>query len=111
MRECNKCKKYKTDKKFRHENKKTCSKCEFRFRVWLLRQLVYTNTMELSCIKYKWVNSLGNSPFNKFTMTIQNKLDEIKSLHKMIIELKSNPSVESKKTIQRLQQKLDGLKL
>tara|TARA_R110001606_G_scaffold319613_2_gene466555 strand:- start:4143 stop:4277 length:135 start_codon:yes stop_codon:yes gene_type:complete len=44
-------------------------------------------------------------------MTIQNKLDEIKSLHKMIIELKSNPSVESKKTIQRLQQKLDGLKL
>jgi hypothetical protein len=29
----------------------------------------------------------------------------------MIIELKSNPSVESKKTIQQLQQKLDDLKL
>ena len=30
-------------------------------------------------------------------MTKQDKLDAIKSLHKMIIELKSNPSVESKK--------------
>jgi hypothetical protein len=44
-------------------------------------------------------------------MTQQNKLDAIKSLHRMIIELKSNPSVESKKTIQILQQKLDDLKL
>lgn len=44
-------------------------------------------------------------------MTQQNKLDAIKSLHRMIIELKSNPSVESKKTIQQLQQKLDDLKL
>tara|TARA_Y100000385_G_scaffold252075_1_gene275286 strand:- start:889 stop:1023 length:135 start_codon:yes stop_codon:yes gene_type:complete len=42
-------------------------------------------------------------------MTKQDKLDAIKSLHKMIIELKSNPSVESKKTIQSLQQKLDEL--
>lgn len=49
--------------------------------------------------------------FYKFTMTQQDKLDAIKSLHKMIIELKSNPSVESKKTIQGLQQKLDELKL
>lgn len=42
-------------------------------------------------------------------MTQQNKLDAIKSLHRMIMELKSNPSVESKKTIQLLQQKLDEL--
>ena len=35
-------------------------------------------------------------------MTKQDKLDAVKSLHKMIIELKSNPSVESKKTIQQL---------
>ena len=44
-------------------------------------------------------------------MTKQDKLDAIKSLHKMIIELKKNPSIESKKTIQNLQQKLDDLDL
>ena len=42
-------------------------------------------------------------------MTQQDKLDAIKSLHKMIIELKSNPSVESKKTIQKLQQEIDNI--
>ena len=42
-------------------------------------------------------------------MTQQNKLDAIKSIQKMIIELKQNPSIESKKTIQQLQQKLDEL--
>ena len=45
------------------------------------------------------------------SMTKQDKLDAIKSLHKMIIDLKKNPSVESKKTIQGLQQKLDDLNL
>lgn len=49
--------------------------------------------------------------FYNLNMTKQDKLDAIKSLHKMIIELKSNPSVESKKTIQSLQQKLDDLNL
>lgn len=44
-------------------------------------------------------------------MTKQDKLDAIKSLHKMIAELKKNPSIESKKTIQKLQQKLDELTL
>tara|TARA_B100001093_G_scaffold504707_1_gene560920 strand:- start:777 stop:911 length:135 start_codon:yes stop_codon:yes gene_type:complete len=44
-------------------------------------------------------------------MKQQDKLDAIKSLQKMIIELKSNPSIESKKTIQNLQQKLDELDL
>ena len=44
-------------------------------------------------------------------MTKQDKLDAIKSLHRMIIKLKTNPSIESKKTIQQLQQKLDDLKL
>jgi hypothetical protein len=42
-------------------------------------------------------------------MTKQDKLDEIKSLHKMIINLKKNPSIESKKTIQNLQQQIDKL--
>jgi|TARA_B110000196_G_C21078004_1_gene630969 hypothetical protein len=45
MRECNKCGKQKTNKKFKHNDKKTCLKCEFRFKVWLLRQLAYTNKL------------------------------------------------------------------
>ena len=44
-------------------------------------------------------------------MTKQDKIDAIKSLHRMIMELKKNPSIESKKTIQQLQQKLDELTL
>ena len=44
-------------------------------------------------------------------MTKKDKIDAIKSLHRMIMELKSNPSVKSKKTIQGLQQKLDELTL
>ena len=39
-----------------------------------------------------------------------NKLQEINSITKMIIELKMQPaSVETKKTIQRLQQHLDSI--
>lgn len=41
MRECNKCNKVKKDSKFKHENKKTCLKCEFRFKRWILRKLAY----------------------------------------------------------------------
>ncbi len=44
-------------------------------------------------------------------MTKQDKIDAIKTIHKMFYELKSNPRVESKKTIQQLQQKLDELTL
>jgi hypothetical protein len=42
-------------------------------------------------------------------MTQEEKLEKIKSLHEMIIELKSNPSIASKKTIQSLQQEIDKL--
>ena len=42
-------------------------------------------------------------------MTAQDNLDKIKSLHEMIVELKSSPSIESKKTIQRLQQQIDEI--
>jgi hypothetical protein len=49
--------------------------------------------------------------FYKFNMKTQDKLDAIKSLNKMIIELKKNPSIKNKKTIQQLQQKLDELEL
>ena len=45
MRECNKCSKEKHDSKFRHDRKKTCIKCEFRFRQWLLRKLTYVNKL------------------------------------------------------------------
>ena len=42
-------------------------------------------------------------------MTEQEKFNKIKVLNQMIIELKSNPSVESKKTIQKLQQEIDNI--
>ena len=42
-------------------------------------------------------------------MTEQEKLHKIKALNQIIIELKNNPQVNSKKTIQRLQQEIDNL--
>jgi len=36
-------------------------------------------------------------------------INKINSLHKIISDLKSNPSVDSKKTIQKLQQELDNI--
>ena len=44
-------------------------------------------------------------------MTKQNKLDAIKTLQETILKLKLKPSIENKKTIQQLQQKLDELSL
>ncbi len=45
MRECNICKKEKPDNKFKHYGKKTCIKCEFRWKQRLLRALSYTNKL------------------------------------------------------------------
>lgn len=42
-------------------------------------------------------------------MTKQDKLDAIKSLQLMVIKLKLNSSIESKKTIQQIQQQIDNL--
>ena len=42
---CNKCNTYKKISKYKHENKLTCLKCEFRFKVWLLRKLTYVNKL------------------------------------------------------------------
>lgn len=42
-------------------------------------------------------------------MTEQEKFDKIKALNKMIINLKTNPEVNSRKTIQKLQQEIDDL--
>ena len=42
---CNKCNIYKKTSKYKHENKLTCIKCEFRFKTWLLRKLTYVNKL------------------------------------------------------------------
>ena len=41
MRVCNVCKKKKKDSKFRHEHKKTCIRCEFRWKRSFLRLLIH----------------------------------------------------------------------
>ena len=41
MRKCNKCQKKKPNWKFLTNNKKTCRKCEYRFKQRLLRLLVH----------------------------------------------------------------------
>jgi len=41
MRICNVCKKKKKDSKFRHEHKKTCIRCEFRWKRSFLRLLIH----------------------------------------------------------------------
>ena len=66
--------------------------------------------MESSNITVKWSNGLDYTLY-KLTMTKQNKLDAIKTLQNIILELKLNPNVKNKKTIQQLQQKLDELSL
>ena len=65
--------------------------------------------MELSCIKYKWINSLDYSPLNYIKMTQNEKTNKIKELSSMIFDLKSNRTIDSKKTIQKLQQQIDKL--
>ena len=40
MRQCNICNKKKKDSKFKHANKKTCTRCEFRWKKSFLRLLV-----------------------------------------------------------------------
>ena len=64
--------------------------------------------MESSSIAIKWFNCLDNTLYKLFTMT-EEKINKINSLHKIISDLKSNPSVDSKKTIQKLQQELDNI--
>jgi len=40
MKKCNKCGKEKAEKKFKHSKKKTCLKCEYRFKQRILRSMV-----------------------------------------------------------------------
>jgi hypothetical protein len=56
MRECNICKKRKKDSKFKHSGKKTCSKCEFRWKNSFLRLLVQDRRLSA---KERIANRLG----------------------------------------------------
>ncbi len=42
-------------------------------------------------------------------MTQQEKTEKIKEISSMIVDLKSNRTINSKKTIQKLQQQIDSL--
>jgi|TARA_B100000424_G_C22856860_1_gene456760 hypothetical protein len=42
-------------------------------------------------------------------MTKQEKIEKILSLNNMILELKANPHVKSRNTIQKLQQEIDEI--
>ena len=65
--------------------------------------------MELSCIKYKRINSMDNSPFNKLKMDAEDRLTKVKELTSKILYLKKNPAIDSKKTIQKLQQQINEI--
>jgi|TARA_B110000967_G_C18340316_1_gene296316 hypothetical protein len=65
--------------------------------------------MEFSSIKYKWANSMDNSPLKYLKMDAEKRLNKIQELSSMIVTLKKNTTVDSKKTIQKLQQQIDEL--
>tara|TARA_B100000780_G_scaffold203565_1_gene144487 strand:+ start:292 stop:498 length:207 start_codon:yes stop_codon:yes gene_type:complete len=65
--------------------------------------------MESSNIKFERANSLDNSPPNTVKMNKEERLVKIKELSSMIVDLKSNRSIDTKKTIQKLQQQMDNL--
>ena len=63
--------------------------------------------MELSSITIKWFNSLDNTFYKFTTMT---KLEKIKEITNQILELKKlGRSLDTKRTIQKLQQELGEL--
>ncbi len=56
MRQCNICKKKKSNAKFKHDGKKTCLKCEFRWKKSFLRLLVQDRRLSA---KERIANRLG----------------------------------------------------
>jgi|TARA_R110002096_G_scaffold45782_1_gene122605 hypothetical protein len=56
MKECNICKKRKKDSKYKHLNKKTCIKCEFRWKHSFYRLLVQDRRLSA---KERLANRLG----------------------------------------------------
>ncbi len=56
MKVCNVCKKKKKDSKFKHEYKKTCIRCEFRWKRSFLRLLIHDRRLTA---KERIANRLG----------------------------------------------------
>ena len=56
MKVCNVCKKKKKDSKFKHEHKKTCLRCEFRWKRSFLRLLIHDRRLTA---KERIANRLG----------------------------------------------------
>jgi len=52
---------------------------------------------------------LDYTPLKYIKMDLQEKTNKIKELSSMIVDLKKNRTVDSKKTIQKLQQEIDKL--
>ena len=52
---------------------------------------------------------MDNPLFNTLKMNKEERLTKIKELSSMIVDLKSNRSIDTKKTIQKLQQQMDNL--
>ena len=50
-----------------------------------------------------------DNTFYKFIMTLEEKTNQINAIQKMIVDLKTNPSLKSKNTIQKLQQQIDEI--
>ena len=52
---------------------------------------------------------MDNSPLNNIKMDAENRLAKVKELTSKILYLKTNPAVDSKKTIQKLQQQINDI--
>jgi len=52
---------------------------------------------------------MDNSPFKYLTMDAEERLAKVQALTKMIIDLKTNTTIDSKKTIQKLQQQINEI--
>jgi|TARA_R110000823_G_scaffold301045_3_gene421941 hypothetical protein len=52
---------------------------------------------------------MDNSPFNKLKMDAEDRLTKVKELTSKILYLKKNPAIDSKKTIQKLQQQINEI--
>ena len=52
---------------------------------------------------------MDNSPLNNLKMSAEEKIAKVKVLTSIILDLKSNPAVDSKNTIQKLQQQINEI--
>ena len=52
---------------------------------------------------------MDNSPFKYLTMDAKERLAKVKELTSKILYLKTNPAIDSKKTIQKLQQQINEI--